>query len=272
MTLLLIPVAGVALASVQRLTLTKAMDASRSERQMQQQWLMLTLRTTLLNRAAAVMEFEQQNNSEPIAHKALSFAIGSTKIELIFTDEQAKANFNTYWSAHSPRDSLDMLRRMLDQTGSGLPIALRPTPRDLPELYSEAAFGRFEQVFPRATPRELVGTPHLFDGPASAFTLWGSGRLNFQRASAQAIEEICGPGLSLANRQKLLSIRKTQPSISLEKMMRLLKADKDTRLTLTSALTDQSSTFGLWMKFTSNDQITYRFGIINAGVIQSDSW
>jgi len=149
---------------------------------------------------------------------------------------------------------------------------LQPTPKELPGLYGEAAFGRYGQVFPRIPPADLLGSPLRPEGPATALTLWGSGRLNFQRATPAALRQVCAPVLGPADVEKILALRRAQPALGTLKLLSLLSVSKEQRSTLVERLTDRSDCFGLWVVLQEPEGSRYHFAATYGGVTQRDSW
>jgi len=85
------------------------------------------------------------------------------------------------------------------------------------------------------------------DSYAGALTLWGSGRLNFQRASREAIHEVCRPALGLNDVARLVDLRDRQPGIDLYTAANALELTGAQRSVLLSRLTDQSLCYSIWI-------------------------
>jgi len=272
MTLLLIAIAGIALASIERLSLTRAIEATRAEEDLRRRWLWTTTQTTLLAQASQIMEDAQADAGQPVVQHLVPLTVGSCQMELTFTDEQAKPNLNTLWNTRSPEQCQETLQHLLESTGGGVPFVLQPTPKDLSTLYGEATFGRYGQVFPHPEPAVLLGGPGATAGPAAALTLWGSGQLNFHRATPVSLREVCAPILGPADVEKLLSIRQNQPALGTVKLLTLLGVTKEQRTALLGRLTERSNCFGLWMVLQDADGKRYRFAVTNGGAMQIDGW
>src|SRR3954469_11264965 len=92
MVLLVLALAAAALAGVCRLSLEKAVRASRAAEDLQRRWGVITCRSVLLPRAEDVLSAAQADG--PTAETRREIRLGDLSFTLVFGDEQAKANVN----------------------------------------------------------------------------------------------------------------------------------------------------------------------------------
>ena len=278
LTLMLIPVAGLAMVGLCRYSMDKAVQANHARQELQRKWTILSVQSSLLGKADQFIEQAQDQSEQPITAVELNLTFGGEQVKLIFHDEQAKANLNTIYGQHGLEDTELAVRRLTQSSAGTFQIQLRPNPSGPSGLSGQLAFGSYGQVFapapvPGVTPSVLMGLSQSADrsigrgisetsssnvsevfaipdapekSPVGQFTLWGSGQLNFRRASRQALIEMCQPVLGEEGLQKLLEIRRQHPALGLTSVLNLLELSKEDRTALTRILTDRSSCFALW--------------------------
>ncbi len=253
MTLLLLAVAGIALAGASRTSLDKALRAKEAQRTLQRRWGILSCHAAFLARAEDLLNQAQEQSGEPVSRVRVRLTLGQQEFEVVVADEQAKMNANWLYEQRGRERTETSVRKLAGLSGDGIRVRLTPTPQPEPQEGQSPeqqlpALGSFAQIFPSATPTQLIGTPHRPEAAASAYvTLWGSGKLNFRRATRPVLKQVC-QGLLIDNQiEDLISTRRDTPDLSLNEALNQLALTKEKKDQLEPLLTDQSGCHSLWI-------------------------
>ncbi len=278
LTLVLLMIAAVALASVARQSTREALDAKTQAESLQRRWAETSCRATLLPRAQGLLandknqpERSERERSATRAEIRVSCELAGIDYDLVLTDEQAKYNPTAMGALMLDDQPLVNERKLIAAVRelarldayatrrSGPAVRLRPMigiDRD-GQVIDETQPGSngpitgiyagYGQLFDRVLPADLVGTGR-YPGLGSQLTCWGDGRINVSRASPAVIRRTLGPVLGSEGVAELLAERNQSPGVSPSKWLEAVASATPTQRTLASAmLTESSNAHGLWV-------------------------
>ena len=263
LVLVVLAIAATALAAVSRMSLRKALHARRAEEELQRRWAVLGCRAVLLPKAEVVLSRAEKGGAPPAAEVRREVRVGGQALTLVFGDEQAKANVNALYRTGGPAGADRAVRRLL-QTAD-LAVELRPLPSRLAAAEEEdppPVFEAFGQIFRTSPPGALI-EPEApgRTAPASVLTCWGDGSLNFRRAPAEAVRELCARHTGAALAGRLVQVRDKEPGIQLEQALEGVKLSEPAREALEDLLVDESQCHSLWIITRSGDRSVYDLAV-----------
>src|SRR5438874_7893283 len=195
LVLFVVALAAAAMAGVCRMSLEKAVHASRAEAELHRRWAVITCRSVLLNKAEAVLSKTNQSASEV----RRDIQLAGLRYRLIFGDEQAKANVNLLYAQSGLAGTEREVRSIVQASGAAIPVEVRPIPGRGKSFGSPdadenepLAFEGFGQVFGRTQPQVLVAGRGASPSAVAGVTCWGDGSLNLRRASDEAVRAVLG--------------------------------------------------------------------------------
>jgi hypothetical protein len=256
MTLVLLAIAATLVTIVGRRSAAMATSVNHQADMLGQRWLLRSIERSVLKTAEARLRRAEKRTGRPMTHVVYRLEVNGSTLTLALGDEQAKANVNRLWHRRGKRQTRRLLRRVRQAPdGSGLRLALSPTvdPNDDPlQIMGQTlpAFASYHQLFSSPAPDGLlrpVGR-HRMKGPAAALTLWGDGRLHWQRSPRVALKRFLSPPLSLNQVQQLIDLRRDNPGISTQSALANLQLETGRRARLSTRLTDQSGAYSLWQR------------------------
>ena len=208
LTLLLLALVAVALAGVSRASLSRALVASDAESRLQHRWAVISCQVTLLPRAEMILERTEESAGDPAVSTRLAVTLNDQVFELLVADEQAKVNINSIYVDHGRQNAEEVVKNLVRASNNMVKIELDPLPKtssqdSAPQLPS---IGSLDQIFAQANVEDLIGTSEQ-PGAIQDVTCWGSGKLNFRRASTSALRQVCSGKLNRSQIEKLLDIR-----------------------------------------------------------------
>jgi hypothetical protein len=261
MVLVVLAIAAAALAGICRLSLERAVQASRAEEDLQRRWAVMTFRSVLLPRAEAVLV----SAADPAPEVRRDIRLGGQPFTLVFGDEQAKANVNRLYRAGGLAEA-ERAARTLAAGTAGVAIELRPLPVPPRSKDDDAddpppAFESFGQVFLHTPPSALIERSGTGLAPAALFTCWGDGSINFRRASKEALREACARHANGAQVGRLLEIRSRRPDISAGDALDQLTLTDRAREALDELLVDESGCHSLWIISRSDRRSWYDLAV-----------
>lgn len=262
MTLLLLTLAASAMSGLCLRSLRLANASIRAQEELQCRWGKVSCRSSLLPAAKHLLDVEEKQRKEPVARLLTNLKLGGQNFDLIFSDEQAKANLNAIWERRG-RGGAEMAARRLMGT-SNLRVALAPRLSKNPNAIPLESLG---QIFAKSSAKQWITTDERSPAPIDQLTCWGSGTLNFRRAPLGAIQQACLPALSLAQSQRLEALRRRSPELSLDAMLDQLELPIEHRQRAKTWLAETSSCHSLWIIAGTKDRNYYELAVLD----QSDS-
>jgi hypothetical protein len=291
LTLLLLALAATALAGVCRLSLEKAVRATRAQEDLQRRWGVTSCRAALLPKAPMVLARSVDRPGDGRGEARMSFRLGGQSVTLVFGDEQAKANVNLLYALDGRAGADRAVRALAQAAGAtAMRVELRPArieqrdedeaePRHdgaeakagklrsdaeiLLELTVEPAFEGWGQVFRGAGADDLLRRRGPLPAVASNLTCWGDGMVNVRRASPEAITAACERWLRPGEVAKLVAARDEDPDFDLWEALDALALSEDRLEAVELLLTDESTCYSLWTIIRTGEREWYDLAVAN---------
>jgi hypothetical protein len=259
MVLALLTVCALCLAGLARRGLDASEQVASAQSDTQRRWGILSCERTYLPLAKDLMEgaaakLPAQGRVWPLPSSvSAQFDLGELHFSVLLADEDAKANLNTI--ARSSPDGPRTVASLLEETSAGFdglvvnvqPLAIENTAPGKSSNQVRGILRSWGQVF---EPSHVVCPGDYAARVRDAtrnITCWGSGRLNLQRASDEAIRLVCGNQITPDLVNKLIAHRHEPDVTGLEALLESLALRKADRATLERLLTDRSSRYSLWI-------------------------
>jgi hypothetical protein len=265
--LLVLTIAGAALAGAVRRSCRKALAANDAQRQLQQRWGVRSCRDTFLANAEILLAAGR----ETIRRETI--ILGGWTFHLVLSDEQCKADVNRL----AQDLDLENLRRTLNnlQSSTGRPLPLQD---DLAALQANPFDGRasryyttYDQVFRYGRPAELMDASLASQSPAGAITCWTDGRVNFKRAPKETVKTVLKGKLTDAQTAALLQFASQHPDGTLAEAIEYAELDAGAAAAAKSHLTDRSGCYGVWVIVETPRRTWYHFFVTDVvNVFQTD--
>jgi hypothetical protein len=272
LTLLILVMAGVLLASTARSSLEHAAQARASTLELQRRWGMISIRQALLphvgtfisvdyDRRKQTWDLQRRRQASPgrVVPPAPQFSptlqlpitLGSIQFTAILRDESARLNVNL---AHDQLENNERLNRVITQlTGSTqrrIGLRLAPVAGRAVRRFDEddrRAFNHFSQVFEDPTPVRLLGPSHDDDGLIQHLTCWGTGKLNVQRCSPATLAALLSTTLPPDAVRAILELRKQNPEYTLGELLSRSQVPQTHYGWAYESLADQSDCYSVWI-------------------------
>jgi hypothetical protein len=263
MTLMLLAIAAAATASVCRISLERALQASRAEADLQRRWGTISCQKTLLPLAETVLSRGRA------AEASMRFRLGGQEFQVIFGDEQAKANINAIYRRRGRSQTELAVRALAAAAGASPRVEVRPLDlTDAPINDEPPAFESFDQLF-SARPQELL--TRRGDRPAltELLTCWGDGTINFERVSAAALEQSCRPNLTAAQAKRLIAWRDSprdqddDAPADVWELIAKMKLSEAASEVLEERLAETSTCYSLWIIAGSGGERSIRLAVLD---------
>ena len=299
MALVLILIAGVALANLSRRSVTEALDAKTRAEAVQRRWATTSCTATLLPDAERILRAIEQPDAAPdeqgaargparpdrrearrppVPELRVSCRLAGLDYELVLCDEQAKVNVNALLGGDARiAEATRVIWRLVGNAGSdrgGWELRLRSYDpgstdtmrRALPRL---AGYG---QVFDGASPAQLVGDD-VGGGLGSHLTCWGDGKINIRRAPPQVVEAVCLRRLGPQAVGDILAARDADPYRPLDRILASARTlDDDDRRDAKRYMTDNSDAHAMWVVCRGPQRAWYTLAIEARGVRYDLAW
>ncbi len=287
MTLVLVALAGVVLEMASRRSLGAATDAIDAETALQIKWTRRSCAKTVPPLAERILSDVEAEYTRPVASHRLTITLNDLPVELVISDEQAKANVNALYERLGKERTTHQLQRLTASTPApGIPsggnrrsatanhysrnhsgvsqLLLRPTHLDGRRQQGGPLplFGSHDQVFQGATPRNLAIGSTSEPPLGHAITCWGDGKLNYRRAPVETIIAVCQPELSFAKAQELGELRAEQPGLGLSELLRRLELKQGQLRAIRNRLTGRSGCWSLWIAIHDDRREWFRLNIL----------
>ena len=180
------------LVSIGRAAVDHALRARRAEAELQRRWSVVSARVAVLAGADETLTRLEQEFHRPLPVYRTTVRLGDETLELVLSDEQAKANVNALIASAAGKSGAETRVREA-VAGSGLTnaVLMRPSmlPTDRPGGLPRSVDG-FGQIFDRVGPQQLAGLGEA--APVNVLTCWGDGAINVMRASRGSLALAAG--------------------------------------------------------------------------------
>ncbi len=270
--LLVLAVAGVALAATCRTTLRRSAAATAAVADLQQRWGSVSVQYTVLSDAGNVLEraeVAEGPGGPPVATLHAAIDLGRVRFDVDVCDDQARANVNGLlaWRGRTAAEGLvrDLARAAGGHRGPHLPAVSSAKPlhalSTTPDADAEPdepttdrvppVLGSLSDVYPGATWDELRPP-----GLAAVLTVHGDGKVNPRRASVAVLSAACGPLLSPPQVAALSrAARLAGNTFDIPGTLAAAGAKTDAVLRVQSRLVDGSFTQSVWIEARSNGRV-----------------
>jgi len=269
--LVVLAIAGVMLASLARRSGQLALQAGLAQEQLQLRVGNLTCQEVFLPRA-------EQFIARGAAPASLSGAaavilpLGGLNFEMVFSDEQGKANLNLLLK----RQGADNLEHAIQSVQADLPrtlhVELRPA-RISGQAGQEpqSLYTNYSQVFVFTHPSELIDPRFPQDLPTSRVTCWGNGRVNFKRAPVAVVREVFKGLLDEHQVAQVVRLGQERADCTTGDALKLLDLPPERSAKVRDLLTDFSSCRSLWIIAHGKTRSWYRLCVRQIGGLVGSS-
>lgn len=257
LVLLVIALAGTAMAALARRQGLLAVQAVRAQRDAQLRWGMLSCRNLLLSQAEQILQAAQQKEQLPQPEASFGVDLGAVRFEMVVADEQAKANVNLLAQRLSQRDLQHRLEELVAKEANALTVRLIPL--KYPEKAQQVSQGELpgddmvlyeslDQVFQYDSVSSLFG-PSAGRGSQARrrVTCWGDGKINIHRAEIEVLRAMLGDTLDESDIQALIHDRAGQSSWNLIRAIAELELSEEQLVKVKQILTTESHCYSLWI-------------------------
>ena len=270
MLLLLLAIVSTTVAAVGRRSLDRVLDVERAQSVLQQRWIEVTARHTLLSRAETVLRDVEAVSRSPQVFTEIELELGRIGVRLVVADEQAMVNANRLYDLGGLRGTDRHLRALVATTGS---ITHPPVVEIKPKIVSgtggrAAILDGYAALFRDTDPQMLLGTARR-PGSALAVTCWGDGWLNYRRASEPALAAICDGVLNQSEVRELIEIRIERPNLAVHELIETMQLSGRQSNQLERLLTDQSGCHSLWIVTDDGRRMRYTYLVDTANASSS---
>lgn len=254
--LLLLAVAAASLAGVCRLSFEKAVQAAGAREDLQRRWAVTSCRAALLPRAERVLA-SVDPVSGPSSEARLQLTLGGLPLELVFGNEQAKANIDVIYRTGGRAAAEQAVRQLTAAGGADVRVVLAPggpinTPADgsveaLQQDDEPRLFEGWSQVVGDTPPGALIAPRGAAGASAvSELTCWGDGTLDYRRASVAALRAVCPKSLGGTGAARLVAIRRAEPELNLWEALERLELSDEQLEEAEEWLSEDASCYSLW--------------------------
>ncbi|QQE11328.1 hypothetical protein JD969_03700 [Planctomycetota bacterium] len=271
LVLVLLTIAGVSLSMIARRSHAQTMKVVETEDVLQRKWLERSCEKYVLQQAAVILdrnllvsdevESEEEANQrldvmQPIASQHMVIDLKKRQLQIVLSNEDAKANVNTLLSLYPRekvqkwlRDVMSDDRHMMTKIKLRLPReyrGLRHEEEDQSEQDSSETTNQlqpvrsYEQMYDGFKPELLLERQWL--------TCWSDGLLDYRTASKQALSVMLEHELGMNRIEKLVSLREEEPELELSRVLTQLDVNRSQREYIGKVMTDRStSCYGMML-------------------------
>ena len=277
LVLLVVFIAGAALATTARTSCGRALDAGDALQQLQLRWGSRSCQAAYLPRAEQMLMDRDRDGvyDTPAATARRTVTLGAMTFHLIFSDEQAKANVNLIAAQQGKQALRHSLRTLQADQRRLLRVRLKPAAAKArafgpaPPIYTS-----FDQLFEFEHPSELVGIDTLRPPASARITCWGDGRVNFKRAERAVLRQSLAGLLDETSLDTLIRLRRESPDCTLAEAIKHLALPRKKAREVRRYLTDRSRSHGLWVIAEGPTRKWYRLYVAapNASYLGRQQW
>lgn len=249
-------------------SLKMGLRAADEERMLQKRWGSRSMQQVLLANAERVFQQREEQtrlssgNSPIPAVLRSQLVLGNVTFDMLLADEDAKLPLNTLYHHAGRKKTEEWIRR---SSGPNVQIATRLNPAVPPlrldreragtrmiddideetELDLPDAFRSWGEVFDLTTLNRFTGAPLALETNTTDLTCWGSGQLNFRRASDDAILAMTSTVVQDGKARRILQRYRSSPTATLSTLLQSEISDEQERVRLQSMLSETSTNFSI---------------------------
>ena len=244
MSLALVAMAAAVLARVCRQEMRQSLDVARRADELQQHWGMLSCQVCYLREVEAVLQSAESATGRAAPAVRAVVQLGGRQFVMLFADESAKLNLNMIYRHSDAAATEHLVRAESLAAKPPLTVRLRPLKRGarLPDdEHAPPAFGGFGQIFDQAN-----GAPAMAIQSASRnITCWGSGKINWRRASFATLTEALNGDRQAAG--QIVALQKPGKAGAPRPLTQALQSTAGGAKRAEELFTDSSDSQSLWI-------------------------
>lgn len=275
MTLMLIAIAAVALASAGRSSMGLAVDAVRARSELQHRWCGISGRHAVLRLAPLILDAAASESDRPPGSVQTHIRLNGFDYSLMLSDEQAKVNLNAMLRDSGREQTITYIRRRCGGQEWADKIIL---PINRPSAPDGGLGG------PDANHRDIISINHVFPGfdpssleresdyPLDALTCWGDGRVNLSRAPGDLVHTALKARLSTADIDDLHEVLDTTPGLTLADAFKDIGVSEEDIPDLMKRLTLESSCYSLWLTTRTAKRGWYELSVLELPASDADGY
>src|ERR1700722_2288919 len=238
-TLVLLGLAATAAVMISRAAIERIQVVTEAEAELQCRWGKLSCQAFLLPHAEVMLHSAEIRLKQPVASLPCHLTLGDQVIDLLVSDESAKANAGVLIQRQGHDQAALTVRRLsLGNPDIAGTVHLRSELGGPPRCFGDL----FDAASPQMLMKRDLGPP-----PAELLTCWGDGLLNIHRASKAAMDEILVGTLSTSQIDRLIALQKTEPNISLASALKELQLTEKDEAKADQLLSNASNCYSLWI-------------------------
>ncbi len=264
------------LGTLAKISMRRALDAASAQRSLQQRWGALLLQQALLKRAASIFQEREELLAKidpkmvPPPYLRDVITMHDVTFDILLGDEDAKLNLNALYHQVGSGEAEAAIHTIVGPTARGavrlLPVkkpmslsreqkilSVSAEASDDEELATVDAFRSWGEVFDIAALKTLLGSEAAVANATTGITCWGTGQLNFKRASDEAILAIIGSVVQDGGARRILKRYRQNPAASLPVLLQLEVKQQRQRERLSRLLNQTSTNFSIWIHASSKN-------------------
>lgn len=257
------------------LSLRRGLEAADAERDLQQRWGARTLQHAVLTQAPALFEkreevaFERTPGTPPPPFFRAAVTLGDVTFDLLLGDEDAKVHLNSLYHQSGEKAAADAVGSLVDSAATRSLRLLPATESwasnrvdEESELGPPPAFRSWGEVFDFAQVRTDFGTTAAIPNITTGTTCWGSGQLNFRRASDEAILAVARSVIQDGSAKRLLERYRDSPTATLSILLQTEVDDPEDRRRLARLFSESSSHYSIWIDASTRGRRPLRLFVV----------
>ena len=269
MTLLVIALAAIVMVGVARRSMQLAADANQAHLDLQRKWGTISCQRTLLDHADQWLSLPPDalpTATGDAGHLRTVFSLGNCQFDVLLADENAKVNLNALQQSMTGPEIV-LLTTELAQSSEPLRVDLRPHSFAAESIVGAEKHGTMArlhswgQVFPMQQFSDPLDAPRRIAAATVHLTCWGNGKLNVHTANEAALNALCRRFGNSSLTRQLMNQRQT--GIILEEIISKVDLASGQVNQLATYLTDQSSTYSMWLNVRAAKRSWYEFYVIS---------
>jgi len=270
MALLVVAIAGAVLATSARRSHRRLLAAGDAHRDLQVRWGTISVRAMCLPSAELILVRDEAKARKPLVSTRRQITLGGIQFDLIFTDEQAKANADLL----SAREGKAGIERSVRALQAGLrrivavelhPAEPKPRPKTVEEGMAPELYTSLDQILLIKRPADLVPHDARDATVADRLTCWSNGKVNFKRADSVVLREVLHDVLDESHIARLINFNRKTPDGSLYEAVEAMDLTDEKRQAALERLTDTSYCHGLWVIARTAGRNWYTFTVARDG-------
>ncbi|MFN3193453.1 MAG: hypothetical protein ACE361_23275 [Aureliella sp.] len=238
-------------------TMTIHLVSVESAERLQAKWGRLSCERVILPNADSVFErLNEPDLDEPIWQVRQTTVLGNQRIELVLTDESAKAGLRNLSRRGAKSGeggfALATMQRLVPPSlASALNLQFGLTkPIDPPSVNSDdaSAQGNSLGIGSLVNMREIrrLGGERRLVEFLEKMTVWWDGPINVKRADDECLLATCEAVLTRGRAQRFLSTLRESSAVDVEVLLQRVVKNEEEQVRLRPLLTDASFAFALW--------------------------